>query len=148
MKKVLTVLLVVIFTLCGCSKNDGKFYLDKEYYGSSEFIEVDSRQINELQEKKASYIVFTYNPFCSLQVPCDDIFKEYMKNNKVSFYSISYDEFSKTELVKTVKFAPSVIIINKGEIKAYLDASLDSDLDKYQDTEKFSDWVNSFIKLK
>lgn len=148
MKKIFAVLLVAIFTLCGCSKNDERFYLDKEYYGSSEFIEVDADKINDLQKNKASYVIFTYNPFCSLQVPCDDIFEEYMKNNSVSFYSISYDEFSKTELVKAIKYAPSVVIINKGEIKAYLDASSDIDLDKYQNSDKFSEWVNSYIKLK
>ncbi len=146
MKKVLLFLCAILF-LTGCSETDNKFYLDKQYYGSSEFILVDEKDVLELQNKKSSYVLFTYNSYCTFQVPCDDIFLEYMKTNDIAFNSISYEDFSKTELINTVLYAPSVILVKDGKIVDYLDAENDEDLDKYQDVEAFSNWINQYINI-
>lgn len=149
MKRKIFIVLIALFLLTGCGKNDdNKFYLDEKYYGLSEFILVDEKDVLELQNKKSSYILFTYNSYCTFQVPCDDIFLDYMKNNNIGFNSISYEDYLKTDLVKTVKYAPSIILINKGNIVAYLDAENDEDLNKYQDTLEFTNWINQYINLK
>lgn len=141
-------IVITLFLLTGCSKSNDKFYLDNNYYGINDFIKIDENKVNELQKNKASYVLFTYNSYCTFQVPCDDIFLEYMKNNNIRFNSISYEDYLKTDLVKTVKYAPSVILINKGNIVAYLDAENDEDLNKYQDTLEFTNWINQYINLK
>ena len=42
----------------------------------------------------------------------------------------------------------SVIIINKGRIITYLDAEKDKDIKLYQDTNKFGNLIEKYIKLK
>ena len=46
-----------------------------------------------------------------------------------------------------VLYAPSLIIIKKGEIIDYLDANSDEDLDKYQDVKKLELWLDNYINF-
>ena len=118
-----------------------KFYIEDKYYTNGEFIKIDSNELNQLIYSKESFLLYTYNDYCSLKIPCDDIFKEVMEENNISMYSIRYEEFEKTKYIKKVKFAPSVLIIT------YLDANKKEDLDKYQDTTEFKKWLESYIYL-
>lgn len=145
MKKKLILILLIIFILCGCNKNtDSKIYLEDKYYNKYEYIKVKSDEIS----KKENFVLFTYNNYCSLKVPCEDIFEEFMKKYNISFLSIPFEEFQDTYLYKTVKYGPSVIVVNKGKIIAYLDANKDEDIEKYQDVDKFKEWISNYIYLK
>ncbi len=59
-----------------------------------------------------------------------------------------FDEMKESYLYKKVKYAPSVIIIKKGKIIAYLDADKNADLDKYQNEKVFEKWIKNYIYLK
>lgn len=144
-KKVL-LLITCIILLTGCSKTIEKFYLSDEFYNKGTFIKIKSDDLKNYKDK--NYVIFTYNNFCSLSIPCDEIFQESMTNNKIDFLSISFEEFKKTELYKIVKYAPSIIVVKNNEIVAYLDAEKDSDLEKYQDVDKFTEWLSKYIYLK
>ena len=61
---------------------------------------------------------------------------------------MSIDEFKKTSYYKTVKYAPSILIIKDGKIVTFLDAEKNSDIEKYQDVDKFEKWLNENIYLK
>ncbi len=124
-----------------------KFYIEDKYYTNGEFIKIDSKKLNELIDSKESFILYTYNDYCSLKIPCDDIFEKVSKENNISIYSIRYEEFEKTEYIKKVKFAPSVLIIKDSKIISYLDANKKEDLEKYQDTSEFKKWLESYIYL-
>ena len=146
MKKLL-VLLSFIVILTGCDKKVEKFYLDDEYYNEGKYIEVGKEQINELENKKASYILFTYNSFCSFQVPCDNVFENVMKKYNIDVYSTPFEEGKKTFIKDTIKYAPSVLIIHKGKIIAYLDPEKDEDLSKFQVEKDFEVWLDKYIYL-
>lgn len=53
----------------------------------------------------------------------------------------------KLTFIKSVKYAPSVIIIENGNIISYLDANSDIDLEKYQDVNKFEEWLNNYVNF-
>ena len=140
MKKLL--ILLVLILLVGCNKVS-KFYLDDKYYGNSEFIKIDSTNIPE-----GSYVIYTYNAYCSLPIHCEDIFKEFMDNNHITFYSMPFEELKKTDFHKDVIYGPSVLLIKDNKLVAYLDANDDDDLSKYQDVNEFTEWITSYIILK
>ncbi len=140
MKKLL--LLLVIFLLVGCA-ND-KFYLSDKYYNNGDLININSTSINEDE----SFILYTYNNFCNLPVSCETIFKEVTSKYKLDVLSIPFEEFKKTEYYGKVKYAPSVLLINKGKIISYLDANSDRDYEKYQDSNKFEEWLSKYIYLE
>lgn len=140
MKKI--VLFLAIFLFVGCS--NGIFYLEDKYYNKGEYISISSKEINDNE----SFVLYTYNNFCALPVHCENIFKEVMEKNKIDVLSIPFEDFKNTSFYKKVKYAPSILIIRKGEIIAFLDANSDEDLEKYQDTNKFENWLKEYIYLE
>lgn len=146
MKKIL-VLLTILIIITGC-KNSDKFYLDDNCYKDGTYIEISKEELDNLQNNKSSYLIFTYNSFCTFKVPCDNIFETVMKKYNINIYKMPYELMKKTFIYEKVKYAPSIIIIKKGEIIGYLDAEKDSDLEKYQDADKFEEWLSKYIYLK
>lgn len=144
MKKFL-IIFICLFSLTGCNNN--KLSLDKEFYKESKFIDADSSTINNLQNQESTFLVFTYNNYCTLEIPCEDIFKEVMNKHKLSIYYLPYEEMEKTFIHNTVAYAPSIIIISNGKIIAYLDSEKDEDLPKYQDSKEFEKWLKKYINL-
>ena len=147
-RKVLILIISIIF-LIGCNnkinQNDGKerMYLSNEYYNKGNFIEIKQDDLKNLNDK--TYILFTNNNYCSLNIPCDEIFLEFMKKYQIDFLSMPFNEFKETKYYETVLYAPSVIIISNQKIIAYLDANSNDDLDKYQDVNKFEKWLNKYV---
>ena len=142
---VIIILLVLLF-----KKNDDvtKIDLSLEYYNSGQFIKSTSEEVEKLLDEKKSFLVYTYNNFCSFEVPCEEIFKVPLSKYNIDIIDLPIKEFRKTRLFNTVKFAPSVVIINKGEILAYLDADSDDDYNKYQNTEEFEEWLLNYVNIK
>ena len=149
MKKIIIVisLLIIIaisaFVIYSRNNNQtGKFYLENEYYGIGEIIDIDASKL-----KKENYLLFIYNNFCAFRIPCDSIFESFTKESNITILSMPFDEFKETELYRTVKYAPSVLVIKKGKIVAYLDAEKDEDVPRYQDVSEFTSWVSNYIYL-
>jgi len=143
-KKILICLLIIIaITGCSYNKKVSKITLDNKYYNEGKYIEVKSSDIKGLNDN--NYILYAHNTFCAFKVPCDTIFKKYMTKYKIDFLSINIDEYKKTKFYKSVKYVPTVIIVEKGEIKAYLDAESDDDLNRYQDSKEFEKWINKYV---
>ena len=142
----LIILFGIIIIIKLTNRKSGDIILDDKYYNKGEYVEVLSNEVNEL--KDSTYVLFTYNNYCSLPIPCDKIFKQFMEKYKIDFLSITFEEFKKTYLYETVKFAPSVIIIKNGKIIDYLRSDDNDDLEKYQDVKEFKNWISKYIKLK
>lgn len=141
------IVLIIIIGVLYLFKNKKveRFYLDSKYYGINEFIKLDSKEFDNL---KGSYVVFTYNYYCQFSIPCEDIFKEYMEENNISFISIPFDEFKNTKMHKEVKYAPSIIVVNNNKIIDYLSTDNDEDVIRYQDINEFTSWINQYIYNK
>ena len=128
MKKYLIISLIFLLFICGCNKeSNNKFYLTEKYYNEGKYIKTKSDNISK--NNKDNYVLFTYNNYCSLAIPCENVFEEFMKKYKIDFLSLPFDEFKNTYLYKEVKYGPSIIIVKKGKVVAYLDANNDDDLD-------------------
>ena len=142
MKK-LIILLLPLLILTGCKKQE-KITLPEKYYNEGKFITINS--LENLENE--TYILYTYNNYCSFEIPCDKIFKEYMEKYKIDFLSMPFKEFKNTKFYYKVKYAPSVIIVKEGKIISYLNANKDQDLQKYQDVHEFEKWINKYINTK
>lgn len=146
MKKYILIAFLLLL-VCGCNKeSNSKFYLSDKYYGDGEYIKIKSSSIKK--NNSDSYVLFTYNNYCSLAIPCEDVFEDFMKDNNIKFLSIPFEEFKNTYLYDTIKYGPSIVIVKKGKIITYLDANDNEDLEKYQDVSKFKDWISEYIYLE
>ena len=95
MKKIIIFILCIILTGC---YNKEKTHLSDKFYNEGKYIEIKSNQINNY--KNDNYVIFTYNSYCNLEVPCEKIFEKVMQKHKIDFLSIKIDEFKKTYLYK------------------------------------------------
>jgi hypothetical protein len=144
-KKVFLILIFVLIFITGCESE--KVVLNNKYYNSNGvFIDIHSSDINKL--KNDNYVLYAYNNFCNFTIPCDSIFKEFMDNYSIDFLSINIDEYKKTDFFKKVRYAPTILIISKNKIVAYLDSNSDDDYDKYQDAKAFEKWIKEYIEIK
>ncbi len=142
LKKLYLVLTILLLVGCGSKK----FYLEDKYYQDSKYIDISLNEYSKI--KDTSYVLFTFNSYCQFSKPCDQVFKEVMEQYNISFLAMPYDRFKNTSLHDKVKYAPSIIIVKKGKIVAYLDAESNKDIDIYQDSKKFEKWLSKYIYLE
>ena len=148
-KKIVLFLIVLVMVVgCESSKNnnqaDTRIYLSSKYYNNGGHY-LDIRSDNLLELENDNYILYTYNPYCTFEIPCDEIFKVFMNKYQISFLSMPFSEFKKTKFYENIKYGPTVVIVQKGNIVAYLDANSNFDLDKYQNSNTFEKWIKKYI---
>ncbi len=139
-------IVIIVSTVYIVITKDDRFYLSDEYYNNNSFSEITSDQVDGLINKK--YILYTYNNYCSFTIPCDKIFQKFSEDYNIGILSINYEQFKTTSFYKTVKYAPSVMIISNNKIVAYLDADNNNDVDKYQNVDAFKNWLEKYIYLE
>ena len=143
MKKIIVLILVSIL-LVGCN---GKIKLEDKYYKRSEFIDVDHSKVNDLIKSKESFVVFIYQPMCTMSSEFEELLDEYMDIRKISIYKMSFSDMKKTSLKDTVRFYPSFIIFKDGEVVDFLDADSDEDTKKYKEFDAFKEWFESYVEV-
>lgn len=147
MKKII-LLVLVILSMTGCIKENNKFYLNDEYYNDGKLVDIDNKELTNMLKSNDSFILFTYNPYCNFKVSCESIVEEFSKSNNITIFKIPFEEFKNTKLYNTVKYAPSIVLINNGKIENYLDPNKDEDSIKYQDEKALKDYIEMYIDTK
>lgn len=109
--------------------------------------------INNKINNKESFVVYvTSSNMCT-----NGVFGEVTLSSNLSkvgyekgiySYSLGFLIFKETKLYETVKYAPSVIIVYKGDIIAYTDANSDEDLKYSNNYEEFEKWFSTYVKYK
>ncbi len=145
--KILILLTICIFIFTGCQqKKVDKIRIEDKYYDKGGFIELKGSEVEELINNKESFVLYTYNFFCNMPVPAKDILNKYMENKNIRIISVPYEEYKKLDIDGNIEYAPSVIIFDKGKIIKYLDAESNADLPKYQNVDKFADWLETYVE--
>ena len=145
MKKILIILLSILL-LTGCKQD--KFYLENQYYENNEIIDATHDQINELFDNKESFVALVYLPGCSSCIEFREVIDKFRETNNIVFYNVSYMEERQTKLSSVVQYAPSAVIVQDGEIIAYLDTTKDEHIPYYETKEGFTSWIEQYIYLQ
>lgn len=145
---ILFFLAILIFLLINKNKKVEKFYIEDEYYSSEGLTQVTKDDVEKLLEENKSFILFADTNFCTLGVPCRDIFKEASETKELKILQFSFTELKETRLYDKVKYGPTVIIIKEGKVVDYLDPNSEEHSVLYQDTDKFYDWLTKYILIR
>lgn len=151
---IIMILIIVLLSILIINKknkiedNESAIFLEDKYYNKGEYIDASSSEIDNFIENKESFVVYTYNPYCTFKVSCDNIFENIMDKYNIGVLKIPFSDFKNTSLYNKVKYAPSIIIVSKGNIIAYLDANSDDDYDKYQVKKEFDKWLRKYVNIK
>lgn len=147
-----TVLLIIaiiigILFITRQSKPDTKFYLNEEYYNSSEIEEIDIQALDKLAEDATSFCVFVYQPMCMTSSDFESILKNFQEDKKIKFYKIQYSSLSETKYGEKIKYYPSFMIFKKGKLVDFLEANKNEDIKFYRTKKDFEEWLTRYIKL-
>lgn len=145
MKKI--ILLFISLLLLSCTPKE-PFELNEEYYQNNTLIEISNEEVQTLEKDKKSFAIFIYNPGCSTSTAFNEVLETFTKENQISIYKISGLELENTKINDTLKFYPSVVIYNQGNIASYLRANNDEDTQYYQSVDNFKEWFTKSVILK
>ena len=150
--KIILILLSTILTLSliyFVNQRKTTFDLEKEYYNNAELIEIDSNKLKKLEDQNKNFILFVHTPgVCTFQIPFEPIVRKFITENKITIYSLPYNEIDNTSINKYLKYSPSIIIFKDGKMYKYLDPNSKKDLSYYQSLENFTKWIKESVNLK
>ncbi|MDD6272464.1 MAG: thioredoxin domain-containing protein [bacterium] len=145
MKKVL-LFIIPIFLLFGCT-NSKPFYLDDEFYNSNEITDITSEEFKKYINDKKSFAIFIYTEGCFSCFDFKKVLDEFQEKYNIRLYAMNASEMKKTEIYNYVKYSPSIILYNKGDMVSYLDAESNDDKEYYESTEGLYKWFTKYIIL-
>ncbi len=111
------------------------------------------KKINQMLDNKESFVILLTNgDFCYSsiegEVSLENNILALAKENDLYIYNIGLKIYKNSRLFEKVKYAPSVMIIYKGEILAYTDAESNDDLKYSNSKEDFNKWFTSYVRVK
>ena len=145
---ILFVFLIIIIIVSNTNKTVEKFYLESNYYGTSNMTGIEIDKVNQLIDKKESFAVFVYQPMCVTSSDFESVLSDFLKSNKISIYKIAFSDIKNTDIGKSIKYYPSFIIYNKGKIVDFLEADKDEDVARYTSKDDFEKWFTKYVKLR
>lgn len=137
-------LICCLFFVTGCK--DNSFVLNNDYYNNGDIVLIDVDSFNKLVDDKDSFLVFIYDPSCVTSEDFADVIEEFILKCDITVYKLSFKDMKNTALSDVVKYFPSLVLYEKGEIVDFLDATSDEDTDCFKDVEKLENWIFNYVK--
>lgn len=148
MQKILSILMILL-CLTGCEAAPiEKFYLESEYYEASEIKEITKEELLELENQSESFLVFVYQPMCASSSKFEKIVNEFLETNTITIYKISFENAADTKIRDKIRYYPSFVIYQNGEVVDALDANSDEDINRYETVEGLTEWLSTYIYLE
>ena len=130
--------------------DDGKVSLDPEYVCAEkcdgELVDLTAEEYERLVEEKKSFVVVIDQGGCVTAERLKEYAKEFGQERGVKIYRMMFSEMKETTLYDSIKYYPSVAVVAKGRVRAYLKADSDEDAPKYNNYEDFKRWLEGVVK--
>ncbi len=110
------------------------------------FINVDSTSYENLILNKQSFIVVVDQKACVTGVRLRGFIDDYVGESGLKAYRIMFEDMKQTSLYDKITYYPSVAVIDKGKMVAWLDAESNEDKPMFNEFESFNAWLNKYIK--
>ena len=152
---VVVVLLILIFLSVGLilfnslkKEEIEPFYLKDEYYEKSESIKISIEELDNLIKNKETFVLYVYHASYAASSTFDKVLKEFLSDNNLTIYKISYQAIQKSNYKSKIKSYPSFVIIKNGLIIDLLDSNDKKDIEYFKNVSNFENWLTKYIKLK
>lgn len=124
-----------------------KFSLESKYYGVSEIIAIDINDLSNLIASQESFALFVSQEMCITSTNFASVLNEFLEENPITIYEISFSELSTSELGNFLEYYPSFVLYKEGEVIDYLDANANEDIEYYQTSAGFKNWFTTYVNL-
>ena len=140
---------VVVVGLFNNWFSNKKITLDNEYYCNDgcedSLLELSDLEYEKLVDDKGTFLIFVDQNGCNTADDMRGFVENYSLENGIKFYRMMFEDLRNSNLHEQVKFYPSVVIVENGEVKNFLKADSDDNKDAYEDYEFFEKWLDSYI---
>lgn len=127
--------------------DDSKVKLDAEYYADgAEFMELTAGEYEGLVEAKKSFVVFVDQGGCTTADRLREYVTQYMTETGILAYKMMFEDVKESSLHEQIKYYPSVAIVSRGKVVAYLKADSDEDAEIYNDYGAFKEWMGEYLQ--
>ena len=135
------------FILLAIVNSDRHFRLSDEYYGTSESIDLDKDQYENLIAQKKSFIVIIDKPCCTTTQAMREQMASFPEDMQFKYYNMMWSEVRSSSLHEHVKFTPSVAIIKEGTGLVWLQSDRDEDSEYFNNADALRDWIKSYVSF-
>lgn len=127
--------------------SEPKVVLDEEYYGEgANFTELSSGEYEGLINNGRSFVIFVDQNGCTTAERLKGYMTDYMTESGILAYKMMFSEAKESSLHNEIKYYPSVVIVSKGKVVAWLKADSDEDAPMYNSYEDFDKWMKKYLK--
>lgn len=137
----------LFFCIVGCTVQQQKFALEKEYYETSELVELDLNTYEKLVKEKKSFLLFIYQPLCVTSDTFEKIVKEFSSTYQLTIYQMPFSLVKESNLEK-IQYYPSFVIFHEGEVVDFLEADKEEDKDQYKNLDALYNWVTNYVTIE
>lgn len=123
-----------------------KFPLDSDNFGSTSQVTITGEEYEDLIKNQKSFLIFVDQSGCITAEGLKKLVNTTSESKNLRFYRIMYADMRNTSLFGSVKYYPSVALVNKGKVVSWLRADADEDINRYKDQKSFDDWLNQHIE--
>lgn len=142
------VLLIVVGLSMFSIFRSSTFHLEEKYYQSSGLEEINADELTELLNAKESFLVFTYQPLCAASANFEENINNFLNDNPLTIYQITYSDLKKTQLAERVTSYPSLLIFKKGHLVDFLETDQDADVPAYETVDGLKSLLTKYISLQ
>lgn len=128
--------------------DDPKVVISEKYKCTEkcdEFMELNAARYEELVKSGDSFVVFVDQDGCTTADRLRGYVSDWASAAGVKVYRMMFEEVKESALHAEVKYYPSVVIVDKGKVRAYLRADSDEDTEMYNDYEAFEGWMSGIV---
>ena len=129
--------------------DDPKVVLDSEYTCDSElgcdYMELTAEEYDELVKAQKSFIVFVDQYGCTTADRLGGYVSDWAASQGTKVYRMMFMNIKESSLYNYVKYYPSVVVVDKGIVRAWLRADSDEDAEMYNNYDAFNEWAGRYL---
>ena len=145
---IIIVVIIAIIIIAISLFNNHPVKLPDSDYGVSEFVEITSSDYEKMIAEKQTFVLMIDNVGCSTAERLRHMLANFSDSLKFKYYKIMWPDAKTTNLAEHIKYFPSIVIIENGELKSYLDPESDDDTKYYHNAPDLQKWLESYIIFK
>lgn len=131
--------------LFSTNSDPSTFRLEDEYYAQSESMDINKDDYEKLISENKTFVVMIDKPGCVTTKAMRENMANFPEDTQFKYYHMMWDDVKESSLHEYVKYTPSVAIVYRGKVKAFLKADSDDDAAYYNDAEALKNWIRSYI---
>lgn len=129
--------------------DDPKVVIDGEYVCDNEsgcdYMELTAGEYDELVKTQKSFVVFVDQDGCTTADRLRGYVSDWATSRGMKVYRMMFAEVKESSLHDQVKYYPSVVVVDKGVVRAWLRADSDEDAEMYNNYDAFNEWMGRYL---